>query len=593
MRADRRLLRSARGARPHLVLAAALGVAAAGLAIAQARLLASAITRAVQDGAGVAALGGALTLLALVLAAGAGVAWARELVAHRVSATVKSDLRLRLLRRAVARGAGRQPGASSGEVVALATRGVDALDGYFARYLPQALLAAVLPVAVVATALPADAIAGLTIAATLPVIVLFLALVGLATESRRRARWGALSRLTHHFLDVVAGLPTLKVLGRARAQVAALRRVTDDYRRESMGALRVAFLSAFVLEFFATLSVALVAVGIGLRLVDGGLDLETALFVLILAPEAYLPLRQLGAHYHASEEGRAAAGAAFAVIDAPEPARGARPDVPDVRRGGLLLQGVSVLQPGRDLFAPYGASLSVRSGEVVAVAGPSGAGKSTLLQAVLGTVRPERGRVLVVGPDAAVAVPELVQEAWWARLAWVPQEPFLFAGTVAENVRLAAPDAPAAAVRAALDAVGLEAVDPGATLGESGAGLSSGQRRRVAVARALVRDAPLLLLDEPTAGLDAAAERRVLAAVRAAAGAGAAVLLVAHRPAALAAADRVVRLEWRTASEVVAAPPAGGAAPHRSPDPGRGPSGALPTRGAPPAARPAAAGAAR
>jgi thiol reductant ABC exporter CydD subunit len=556
MRADRRLLRSARATRPFLVLATALGIAAAGLAIAQARLLASAISRAVQDGAGLEGLGETLTGLALVLAGSAAVAWARELVAHRAAAAVKSDLRLRLLRRAVSLGPRRPDGASSAEVVALATRGVDALDGYFARYLPQVVLAVVLPLAVVASAVPADLIAGLTIATTLPLIVVFLALVGQATESRRRGRWRALSRLTHHFLDVVAGLPTLKVLGRAQAQVAALRRVTDEYRRESMGALRVAFLSAFVLEFFATLSVALVAVGVGLRLVHGGLDLQTALFVLLLAPEAYLPLRQLGAHYHASEEGLAAAGAAFAVIDAPPPPRGERRDVPDLRRGELRIEGVTVRQPGRDVLAPFRASLVVRPGEVVAIAGPSGAGKSTLLQAVLGAVSPDEGRVRVVGDGDAAAVSDLAPDAWWERVAWVPQEPFLFAGTVADNVRLAAPLAPVAAVRAALAAAGLPDVDPAAALGERGAGLSSGQRRRLAVARALVRDAPLLLLDEPTAGLDAAAERTVLAAVRGAARAGKAVLVVAHRPAALAAADRIVRLEWRTAPGAGDAPPA-------------------------------------
>ena len=242
-----------------------------------------------------------------MLAARAGVAWAGESAAHRASAEVKSTLRLALLRRAVGMGPRWSATARSGEVVALATRGVDALDGYFAKYLPQLILASVVPVVVVLTILGSDAISAVTILATVPLVVLFMVLVGMASERRRRRRWNALARLAHHFLDVVAGLPTLKVFGRARVQVAALEETTDDYRRETLAALRVAFLSAFVLELFATLSVALIAVGIGLRLVAGQLDLRTGLFVLVLAPEAYLPLRQLGAQFHAAEEGMGAA----------------------------------------------------------------------------------------------------------------------------------------------------------------------------------------------------------------------------------------------------------------------------------------------
>jgi thiol reductant ABC exporter CydD subunit len=437
-------------------------------------------------------------------------------------------------------------GARSGEVVALATRGVDALDGYFARYLPQLVLASVLPVVIVLTILGSDAISAFTILATVPLVVLFMVLVGLASERRRQRRWRALARLAHHFLDVVAGLPTLKVFGRAGAQVGALERTTDDYRRETLAALRVAFLSAFVLELFATLSVALIAVGIGLRLVAGELDLRTGLFVLVLAPEAYLPLRQLGAQFHAAEEGMGAAEQAFAIIEAPEPPAASRADVPDLREGGLFVEDVTVRQPERGLLAPYRASLVVRAGEVVALAGPSGAGKTTLLAVVAGLLPPDEGRVWLGDGDRRVGLDELEPAAWRRRVAWVAQDPYLFAGTLADNVRLGAPDAPESAVKAALAAVGLAGLDPATVLGERGSGLSSGQRRRVAIARAFVRDAPLVLLDEPTAGLDEASERLVLAAVRDLARTERrAVILVAHRPAALALADRVVRLAWR------------------------------------------------
>jgi ABC-type transport system involved in cytochrome bd biosynthesis fused ATPase/permease subunit len=280
------------------------------------------------------------------------------------------------------------------------------------------------------------------------------------------------------------------------------------------------------------------------------MTLEVGLFCLVLAPEAYLPLRRLGAEFHASEEGLAAATRVFAVLDTPPPSSGTRTDVPDLRRGQLVVDRVGVVQPGRDIAAPAGASLVVRAGEVVAVVGPSGAGKSTLLAAILGLIEPTDGRIAVAGPDGVlVDLAGLDGDAWRAHVAWVPQAPFLFPGSVAENVRLAAPSSSDADVAAVLGSVGLAGLDPGLLIGEHGAGLSSGQRRRVGVARALLRRSPLLLLDEPTAGLDAAAERAVLGAVRAAATDGAAVLLVAHRPTAAAAADRVVHVAWASTSE--------------------------------------------
>lgn len=459
-------------------------------------------------------------------------------------------------------------GASGGEVVALATRGLDALDAYFSRYLPQLVLAAIVPVVVIVCLATADLVATLTVALTVPLIPLFMVLIGSATERRRQRRWDALTRLSSHFLDVVAGLPTLRAFGRSGAQLERLERVTDDYRRESMATLRVAFLSAFALELAATLSVALVAVGVALRLVDGSMDLRTGLFVLILAPEAYLPLRQLGASFHASEEGLAAAGAVFRIIE-PGPDGDARSTggrgatggmpvaVPDMLGAQLVVEGVTVRQPGRSLEAPCEASLVVRPGEVVAIAGPSGAGKSTLIDVVLGLRPADAGCVVIVTPDGGrVDVAEMNLEAWHRHVAWVPQHPYCFPGTVAENVRLAAPDATDADLRNALAAVGLTELDPTLLIGEGGSGLSSGQRRRLGVARALLRGRDLLMLDEPTAGLDAESEALVLASVRAAALEGnRAVLLVAHRAAALAIADRVVTIEARSAASATRSGP--------------------------------------
>jgi thiol reductant ABC exporter CydD subunit len=543
--ADRRLLASGRLAAVGLGAAIALGLLSAALAVAQATLLAGSIAGAIDGGRGPADLAPALVLLAAVFVARAGLGWGAEIVAQRISGAAKSDLRRRVLGRAVELGPRWASEEQSGELVVLATRGLDALDGYFARYLPQVALAAIVPLAVVICLATADLVAALTVALTVPLIPVFMVLVGRMSEARRRRRWDALARLAHRFLDVVAGLPTLRAYGRADAQVAILRRVTDAYRVETMGTLRVAFLSALVLELLATISVALVAVGVGLRLVAGDLDLATGLFVIVLAPEAYLPLRRLGAEFHASEEGLTAAQRAFAVLDAPPMPAGERTDVPDLRGGRLLVEGVTVVQPGRDAAAPARASLEVRAGEVVGIVGPSGAGKSTLLAVILGFVAPDEGRVALVGADgSAVDLATLDGEAWRRRVGWVPQVPFLFAGSVVDNVRLAAPDADDRAVARALAAVGLGDLDPATMLRERGAGLSSGQRRRIGVARALLRGAPLLLLDEPTAGLDEAAEAAVLGAVRRAAEAGVAVVLVAHRPAAAAMADRIVEVAW-------------------------------------------------
>lgn len=553
----RRLLVSGRTARIAFATAVAAGLATALLAVAQAWLLARAISGAVLGSESVAGLAPVLVALAVVLTARAALGWASEVAAQRISATVKAELRVRLLARAVELGPRWAATRASSEIALLATRGLDALDGYYGRYLPQLALAAIVPLAVVACLLAVDLVAALTVALTVPLIPVFMILVGRMSETHRERRWQALTRLARRFGDVVAGLPTLRAYGRAGAQVAILRRITDAYRTTTMATLRIAFLSALVLELLATLSVALVAVGIGLRLAVGDLELQTGLFVLVLAPEAYLPLRRLGAEFHASEEGLTAASSAFEIIDSPVPGTDGGPGLtPPALIAGLTVEAVGVEQPGRAVVAPAGVSFEVRPGEVVAVAGPSGAGKSTLLEVILGLLPPTEGRVRVLGRDGGgIDIGDLDPVGWRSRVAWVPQVPYLFPGTVADNVRLGAPAASDAAVDAALAAVGLGDVPRGWVLGERGRGLSSGQRRRVGIARALVRRAPVLLLDEPTAGLDETAEATVMAAVRRAADAGAAVILVAHRPGAVSGATRTVAVSWAAASDGPAAGP--------------------------------------
>ncbi|MFD4571425.1 thiol reductant ABC exporter subunit CydD [Streptomyces sp. NPDC058417] len=537
---DPRLLRYARATRVFLAAVVGLGALGAVLVIAQAMLIAEVVVGAFQHGYAVAELRTPLLLLVAVSVGRAAVSWLTELAAHRASAAVKSELRGRLLERAALLGPGWLSGQRTGSLVTLATRGVDALDDYFARYLPQLGLAVVVPVAVLARIVTEDWVSAAIIAGTLPLIPVFMVLIGWATQARTDRQWRLLSRLSGHFLDVVAGLPTLKVFGRAKAQADSIRRITGEYRQATLRTLRIAFLSSFALELLATISVALVAVTIGMRLVHGDMDLYIGLVVLVLAPEAYLPLRQVGAQFHAAAEGLAAAGEIFAVLETPVPASGTGP----VPEGGLAFEGVTVRYPGRSAAAVSAATFSVAPGETVALVGPSGSGKSTLLNALLGFVRPAEGRITVGGADLT----GLDLARWRSRIAWVPQHPHLFAGTIAENVRLARPDADDDAVRRALaDAGALEFVDglpDGAdhVLGEGGAGLSAGQRQRLALARAFLADRPVLLLDEPTAALDGRTEAEVVAAVRRLA-AGRTVLLVVHRPALLAVADRVVRLE--------------------------------------------------
>ncbi|MFE0099199.1 thiol reductant ABC exporter subunit CydD [Streptomyces sp. NPDC059009] len=550
---DPRLFRYARATRLFLVAVVALGAAGAGLVVAQAMLIAEVVAGAFQRGLSADDLATPLVLLAVVAVGRGLVSWLTELAAHRASAAVKSELRGRLLERAGALGPGwhmgsprlergRELGESqrTGSLINLATRGVDALDDYFSRYLPQLGLAVVVPVAVLARIVTEDWVSAAIIVVTLPLIPVFMILIGWATQSRMDRQWRLLSRLSGHFLDVVAGLPTLKVFGRAKAQAESIRKITGEYRRATMRTLRIAFLSSFALELLATVSVALVAVTIGMRLVHGDMDLYVGLVILVLAPEAYLPLRQVGAQYHAAAEGLAAAEEIFEVLETPVPQVGAGA-VPE--GGALSVEGVTVRYPGRSADAVSGASFTVEPGETVALVGPSGAGKSTLVNVVLGFVEPSAGRVRVDGVDLA----EISPERWRERVAWVPQRPHLFAGTVAENVRLARPDADETAVRQALEEAGalsfVEALPAGldTVLGEDGTGLSAGQRQRLALARAFLADRPVVLLDEPTAALDGETEAGIVEAVRRLA-VGRTVLMVVHRPALLSVADRVVRL---------------------------------------------------
>ncbi len=515
---------------------------AAFLVIAQAWLIATVVADAFLRHRGVASLRAPLLALLGVVAGRALLAWAAERAAFRASATAKSDLRRAASERIAELGPAGLDRHDPGQLTVLLTTGIDALDGYFSRYLPQLFLAVIVPVAIIAVVAGADWISAVLIAITVPLVPIFMALVGAVTRTRTAKRMRALHRLAGHFLDVVAGLPTLKVFGRAKAQARSIADVTARYRVATMGTLRLTFLSSLVLELLATVSVALVAVAVGLRLLGGSLGFHDALFVLVLAPEAYLPLRALGTHFHASADGLKAAEEVFELIEEPTTdARTAR-RVPRMDPASSS-RGWSSRTRGAGSPHSRDVGLVVEPGETVALIGPSGCGKSTVLSVVLGLRAPDAGTVRLGGVDLA----DVDLDDWRRHLAWVPQRPHLFARTVAENVRLGRPDASDAHVAAALDAAGLTEVvrhlprGVDTPLGEGGAGLSAGERQRLALARAFVRNAPLLLLDEPTASLDNETEADVLAAVRVLAE-GRTALIVAHRPALAALADRVVEL---------------------------------------------------
>ncbi len=549
---DPRLLRYARAARGYLVTAIALGLATAGLILIQAGLLARLLADAI-GGIGVSALAGSLIALAVVLALRAAASYGGEVTALRAAAAVKSQLRRQLVAHTLRLGPTWLGGQQAGQIATLSTKGLDALDPYFARYLPQLVLACVVPVAVLIRVGMADWISGLVILATLPLIPVFAVLIGLHTKASTQRQWQLLARLGGHFLDVVEGLPTLKVFGRAKAQAEEIRKVTNQHRIATMGTLRVAFLSALVLELAATLATAVVAVEVGLRLLAGHISYQTALLVLILTPEAYLPLRNVGAQFHASMEGATAVQQVLDILETPVP----HPPGPGMRAprpvGPVSFRDVTLCYPGRPTPALADVSLTVHPGEHLAIIGPSGAGKSSLLALLLRFAEPTAGLIEVDGHDLAC----LSADQWRACISWVPQRPHLFTASIAENIALGRPGSRLADIRQAASLAGadefIEAMPGGYTtqLGERGLQLSTGERQRIALARAFLRDAPLLLLDEPTAHLDPFSAQQLQASL-AALIVNRTVIQVTHNLAIAAHASRTLTLTDGRLSQRVA-----------------------------------------
>jgi ATP-binding cassette subfamily C protein CydD len=542
---DPRLLKHATAARWFLGVGAILGLAQTLAVIAFAWLLSRSITFAV-DGTPLADLRGTVAALAGVVIIRALIVWLLEVAANRGAAAVKSQLRTAVLDRLAQRGPDWLAGQQDARVATVVTSGLDALDNYFARYLPQLLLTAIATPILVALMLWQDPASGITVLIVLPVIPIFMILIGQATQVVQRGQWDALQRLSTGFLDVVGGLATLKIFGRDRRQAARLADLTEEYRGRTMKVLRVSFLSGFVLELAGSLSVALIAVSIGIRLVDGSLLLGVGLFVLLLAPEAFLPLRQVGVQFHAAADGLAAAEDVFAILeddtsapahpDAPARSAVAAPVSTGARPAVLRFDGVTVRRGESAVIDGFSADFT--AGALNVLSGPSGVGKSTLIGALQGFV-PFEGSLWL---DHTPITPGSDRD--W--LAWAGQRPGLFAGSITGNVALGAPAVDDALVVTALAWAGAGDLDPARLLGVNGAGLSGGQAQRVAAARAIYRclalDTPVLVLDEPSSALDADAERTLIRGLVTLAGQGRIVIVVSHRPAFINAADSVVRL---------------------------------------------------
>jgi len=545
---DRRLLGEALSARGLLGLSVAAGLGTAVAVVVQAAALARAVAGVLLDGAGWARVAPAMGVFLGAVALRGAFSWASGAAAAAASARVRDRLRERLVQHLVRLGPVAVGRERAGELAGTLAEGIERLDAYIRRYLPQLALAAGIPVALILLVAARDLLSGVVLLVTVPMIPVFMVLIGKAAAARSRRQWTVLARLEAHFLEAIQGLPTLKVLGRARDEVGRIAEVSERFREATMGVLRVAFLSALALELVATISTAVVAVQVGLRLLYGHLTFEPAFFVLLLAPEVYAPLRALGAAFHSGTEGTAAAERIFGLL-AQDPPRLEEGREPVPKRLHIELRGVRYVYVSRaagtgERLALDGVDLELLPGAVTALVGPSGAGKSTLAALLLRFARPTAGEITVDG----VPLARIELAAWRRAVAWVPQRPYLPAGTVAYAIRLYRPGASLAEVREAARLAGLaaeiEAMAEGydTLLGEGGAGLSGGQARRLALARAFLADAPLVIMDEPTSHVDPELEASLVASA-ARLLQGRTALVIAHRLGTARRADRIAVME--------------------------------------------------
>jgi ATP-binding cassette subfamily C protein CydD len=546
MRLDKRLIQHAWSARLHLALAIGFGVLAGIVLVGQALLISKIVAGVFLSEKTLNDVQTQLILLLVLSVTRAGLSWGSEVTAQRISGQVKHSLRQRLMKHLFTLGPAYISGERSGELTNTVVEGVETLEAYFSQYLPQVAMAALVPLTILVFVLPLDLTSGLILFFTAPLIPVFMILIGDAADRLTKRQWQSLSRMSAHFLDTLQGLTTLKLLGRSRDQARAIAAISARFRQTTLGVLRVAFLSALVLEMVATLSTAVVAVEIGLRLLYGRLAFEQAFFVLILTPEFYLPLRMLGTRFHAGMAGAAAAERIFEILEtSPSQMTRSSPQIlhPTPYRLNIRFQDVHYAYEAGQRSALRGVSLHIPPGRKVAIVGPSGSGKTTIAQLLLRFIDPDEGTITVDGKT----LDALDITAWRSQIAWVPQNPYLFNASVEENIRLANPDASdEEVIHAARQAFAHEFIRTlpqtyDTLIGERGSRLSGGQAQRIALARAFLKNAPFLILDEATANLDPEIEAQLRAAMdhllqdRTA-------LIIAHRLGVVQDADTILVL---------------------------------------------------
>ncbi len=556
MKFDKRLLRQIRGVRTYLVVTVGLSVVIGVLIVVQAHYLSSIIHGVFLAGQTLDQIKMLLLSLLVVIMVRAALVWGSEVMANRIAGQVKTNLRERLFAHLLALGPAYTKGERSGELTNTIVEGVEALDAYFSQYLPQLCLTILVPLIIVIAVFSVDVLSGLVLLLTAPLLPIFMILIGMMADTLTKRQWRLLSLMSAHFLDVLQGLTTLKLFGRSQAQQETIRRISDRFRHTTMRVLRVAFLSSLVLEMGATMSTAIIAVEVGLRLLYGHMAFQQAFFVLLLAPEFYLPLRTLGTRYHAGMTGSAAAQRIFEILEIPVPV-GARLITPS--SGGLIVPLPNGIIQFEDVHYVYdgqrpalkGVSFQVPPGQKVALVGPSGAGKSTVAHLLLRFIDPDSGRVCVNGTP----LQDVPAQDWRRQVAWVPQHPYLFNATVAENIRFGRPEATLTEVMVAAHQAHahefIQALPQGydTIIGERGARLSGGQAQRLSLARAFLKNTPLLILDEATSNLDSEYEMLVLRATERLMQ-GRTVLIIAHRLSTVYYADQIVVLQAGRVVEV-------------------------------------------
>jgi len=541
---DKRLVKEVRPVRGYLMLTVVLGIGIALLAVAQAWFFSRVVAGVFLERASLSSVWDFLIVILIIIALRAVFQWVSEISAHEAAALIKANLRKRLMNHIVLLGPVYARGERTGELITTVVDGIDSLEEYFSKYLPQLLLAAAIPLLILGFVFPLDWKSGLILLITGPLIPIFMILIGKLAEEKSLHQFQSLSWMSAHFLDVLQGMTTLKVFGRAKDQIRVIERVSDSFRKSTLSVLRIAFLSALMLEFLATISTAIVAVTIGLRLVYGTLSFSSGLFLLLLAPEFYTPLRTLGLNFHAGLSGVNAAGRIFEILDLPlthVKENSDREFSPDFH---ISLQNVNLTYLAGEVPALKGINLSLYSGERVALVGPSGAGKTSIAQILLRFIEPSSGEVFLNGES----LKSISLTNWREQIAYLPQTPYLFAGSIAENIQFGRPSATIDEVRTAAQEASanefiLSLPDGYDTLlGEGGARLSGGQAQRIAIARALLKDAPILILDEATSSLDQNNEYAVQQGLTRLMQ-GKTALIIAHRLSTVRGANRILVLD--------------------------------------------------